>query len=164
LPFGPLRSADLETREHARQFYDRYLRGAHHLLCHGRPVTIVFEPGATHAYSEEPDGPEPIPPEERVVRRLPGGRTEERRFCLERARLLDQVLPAVCNYTVSVPGTGPAGRGNRMLHGPVLPSGGYLRVVLRPGPGDAWTCVTAYPVELRVYLDMRRAKSAKFPP
>jgi hypothetical protein len=51
-----------------------------------------------------------------------------------------------------------------MLHGPRLVSGQYMRVVLRPGPGTAWTCVSAYPVDAEQWMAARRAKSARFPP
>ena len=77
---------------------------------------------------------------------------------------MDEVLRAIATFTVSVPGTGRQGSENPTLHGQRLASGEYMRVVLRPGPGTAWTCVSAYPVAARVWLEMCRAKRAKFPP
>jgi len=90
---------------------------------------------------------------------------EVRVFNVERASMMDLVLPAVSRFTVSIPGTATTrGREKRMLHGVRLPDGRYMRVVLRPGPGEAFTCVSAYPVSEAVWLDARRAKSARFPP
>src|ERR1035438_4459381 len=45
-----------------------------------------------------------------------------------------------------------------------LPDGRYMLVVLRPGPGDAWTCVSAYPVLAYSWKNATRAKAARFPP
>lgn len=155
------RSELITSLAEAREYYARKLVGAHKVECHGRPVTIVFERGATHLFSDESG----VASAERVERALGGGKMEVRAFSVARARLMDSVLPAICGYTVSLPGTAPTrGREKRMLHGPRLPDGRYLRVVLRPGPGDGFTCVSAYPIQQRVWLDARRAKTAKFPP
>src|SRR5205085_884691 len=99
-----------------------------------------------------------------VERRIGGGRVERREFSLERAQLMDRILPAIHDYTVSIPGTGHRGAENRMLHGPRLPNGRYMRVVLRPGPGDAFTVVSAYPVEHGTWMAACRSRRAKFPP
>ncbi|MEI8255416.1 MAG: hypothetical protein WCJ30_07045 [Deltaproteobacteria bacterium] len=150
----------ITTVNEARAYYAERLAGAHKIQSAGRDVTIVFERGATHLYSVEVTAL----PVVAVTRRLGVGRIEAREFSLERARLMDEVLRAVSLYTVSVPGTGGRGRENRMVHGRRLASGQYLRVVLRPGPGDAWTCVSAYPVTEATWMQARRAKSARFPP
>lgn len=157
-----VRAALLATRQEAVDYYAARVAGLRTLTVAGRSVEVVFPSDGTHLYSEEPKGE--IPPAETVVRRVPGGRVEVRRFSLDRARLLDDVTDAIQRFTVSIPGTGPASRENRLLHGPRLPDGRYLRVVLRPGPLDRWTCVSAYPVEARVWLDACRAKRARFPP
>jgi hypothetical protein len=73
-------------------------------------------------------------------------------------------FPPALLFTASVPGTGQGGHEKRMLHGPALPDGRYMRVVLRPGPGDAFTCISAYPVSRDAWLEIRRSKRAKFPP
>ena len=156
------RAALIATAAEAREYYETKLARAHSITCHGNPVTVVFEKDATHFYSEDPKGS--IGPEDIVTRTFPGGRCELRQFSLKRARLMDEVLRAVSGFTVSVPGTGRQGHENRMLHGSRLPSGEYMRVVLRKGPGTAWTCVSAYAVSHDLWLQMRRAKRAKFPP
>lgn len=115
-------------------------------------------------YSEEASDTFALAKAERVVRRVAGGRIEIRAFSLDRARLLDHLLVAIERFTVSVAGTAPTGRNNRMLHGPALNDGRYLRVVLRPGPDDAWTCVSAYPVTVDVWRAMVRSTRARFPP
>ena len=144
----------------AREYYATVLAGAHKIQCHGQPVTVVFEREATHLFSTESAGVLVNP----VRRQIGGGRVELREFSLARAQQMDLVLRAVSLYTVSVPGSGGRGRENRMLHGPRLPSTEYMRVVLRPGPGDAWTCVSAYCVAAEKWMEMCRAKRAKFPP
>jgi hypothetical protein len=75
---------------------------------------------------------------------------------------MDAVLPAISNFTVSIAGNGPGER--RVLHGPELPSGHYIRVVLRKGPGDAWTCVSAFPVNRGKWLEAMMSARSKFPP
>ena len=154
----------IETLEEARDYYRERLAGAHAVTCYGRAVTIVFERDSTHLFSEDPKDWRVVPQSLRVDRFYGPGKVETRTFSLTRARLMDHVLRAICAFTVSIPGTGPRGGQNRMLHGPALSSGEYLRVVLRPGPGDAFTCVSAYPVSLAVWREAVRAKRARFPP
>ncbi|MBI4699843.1 MAG: hypothetical protein HY744_01530 [Deltaproteobacteria bacterium] len=153
-------SEQIATLGDAQAYYRAKLVGAHKITCHGRAVTIIFEAHATHLFSVEADDAAALPEQDRV----PNGRGGVRRFSVDRARLMDRVLPAVSSYTVSVPGTGPRGREKRMLHGARLSSGMYLRVVLRPGPGDAFTCASAYPVTEAVWRAMMAAKRARFPP
>ena len=167
-------SADIQTLAQARDYYRAELAGVRTVTCYGKRVRVVFERDATHLFSDGPDERlsaeeqqawvEAIPAELRVERRLPNGKVEVRRFSEERARLMGHVLPAISGFTVSVPGTGNRGHEKRMLHGPALPDGRHIRVLLRPGPGDAFTCVSAYPVSSEVWVAMTRAKRAKFPP
>lgn len=167
-------STRIASLAEARAYYAEHLAGGRRVTCHGQRVEVVFERDGTHLFSIGPptDATDEereafianIPEEERVERRLPNGKVEVRRFELRRARLMDRILPAVSCFTVSVPGTGRAGHEKRMLHGPRLPEGDYMRVVLRPGPGSAFTCTSAYPVPERVWLSMVKAKRAKFPP
>jgi hypothetical protein len=166
VPDGPsvvIRSELIETADEARAYYAARLAGSHDIGCCGQTVTIVFERDATHLYSTEMKGT-PCEPELVVRRTIPGGRVEQRKFSVARARLMDHVLRAVSLYTVSIPGTGQRGHEKRMLHGPRLGGGDYLRVVLRPGPGAAWTCVSAYPVNVNVWREACRSRRAKFPP
>lgn len=159
-----IRSEFIETAEEARDYYRARLAGPHHITSDGRPVTIVFEHDATHLYSTEIKDPaSPLP---RVTRRIGPGKVDEREFNLERARLMDKVLPAIAEYTVSVPAAGGrAGAEKSLLYGRVIPgSARYMRVVLRPGPRDAMTCVSAYPVDEVEWLKARRLKRARFPP
>jgi hypothetical protein len=166
LPHGEYvvwRSQYIATREEARQYYLQRLAGQHPLECYGKKVVVAFESAATHLYSVELD--DSVCDESSVVRRrLAPGKIEERRFDVGRAILMDEVLPAISRFTVAVPGTGLRGMENRMLHGQRLVTGQYLRVVLRPGPRNVWTCVTAYPVTERVWRSTLAAKRAKFPP
>jgi len=120
----------------------------------------VFEAAATHLFSVEHGGGDPIPDAELVVRHLGGGRKDERRFSLERAKLMEHVLPALSKFVVST----SAQHGNRLVYGPMLPDGRHMRVVLRQGPGEAWTCVSAYPVPAYEVANARRSKAARFPP
>lgn len=157
-----IRSKFIASRQEAVDYYAARIAGTRTITCHGREVVVIFPADGTHLFSEDASHSD-IPAHERVVRRVAGGRTEVRRFSLERAVLLDEVASAIANFTVSVPGTGADGREKRMLHGPALADGRYLRVVLRPGP-NSWTIVSAYPIDLELWRQMVRAKRAKFPP
>jgi len=132
-------------------------------------VTIVFEADGTHVYSESIKSGELHPNTVDLVQRwIPTGggrgRTEQRRFSLERARLLDEVLRAISLFTVAVPEAGGRpGHQKSIVYGPALASGERMRVVLRPGPGDARTCVSAYPVSAQEWLTASRLKRARFP-
>lgn len=167
-------STKIKTLEEAEVFYAEHLAGRRRVTCYGSIVAVVFPPDGTHLFSEgaPKDATEEeraafvagIPSGERVERKIVKGKVEVRRFDVLRARLMDRVLPAISLFTVSVPGTGRDGHEKRMLHGPALSDGTHMRVVLRPGPGDAFTCTSAYTVSERVWLEMRRARPAKFPP
>ncbi|MBN2193108.1 MAG: hypothetical protein JW751_09855 [Polyangiaceae bacterium] len=92
-------------------------------------------------------------------------RAKIRRFSIERARLMGEVLRAATLSTVSVPESGgPPVRQKRVLYGPQLADGRWLRVVLGPDPGAAFTCVSAYPVTRDEWLTACRQKRAEFPP
>lgn len=158
----PDRSECICNLKEAREYYRAKLVGAHHVSCHGKPVTIVFELEAVHLYSTQ--APDSIPDGAEVVSQpARHGNFEVRIFSLRRARLMDQVLRAICLFTVSIPGrAGPGER--RVLHGPRLPTGEYMRVVLRKGPKKAWTCLSAFPVDATAWREARNARTAKFPP
>ena len=166
----PLRCSELiETLEQARELYSKDLVGARTITCYGKRVTIVFERDATHLYSVKCDGAETLDVDERVERVIPIGqgrtRTEVRRFDLRRACLMSYILPAISSFTVSVPESGGhAGHQKRVLYGPALPHGERMRIVLRPGSGDTWVCVSAYPVSQEEWLRACKLKRAKFPP
>jgi hypothetical protein len=159
-----LRSELISTREEALAYYASRVAGRRVLTCYGKPIAIVFEAEGTHFFSEEAKDGQAIEGADRIQRRVPGGRVEVRRFSIDRARLLDQIIPAIERFTVSIPGTGPGGREKRMLQGPAMKDGRYVRVVLRPGPGDAYTAVTAYPITIEKWRECVRARRAKFPP
>jgi hypothetical protein len=164
---GPVvASSDLITSlEEARACYRARLVGTHTIQVRRTTATIVFERRTTHLYSEDVDAPAEIEPCNKVVRYLPRGRIELRRFSLDRARLLDCVLPALQSYTYSLPGLGPRGHDNRLVHGPRLADGRYMRVVLSPRRDRPryYGCVSAYPIREEFWLAGRRAKTARFP-
>jgi len=167
----PVRCSELiETLKQAQELYSNDLAGARTITCSGKRVTIVFERDATHVYSVSWNGVDVLGVDERAERLIPIGRgktrIEVRRFNLERACLMSYILPAISNFTVSVPESGGhAGHQKRVLYGPSLPhSNDHMRVVLRNGPGDALTCVSAYPVSREEWLKACKLKRAKFPP
>lgn len=158
----PVERSDLiTTLQEARDYYRANLVGVRKVTCHDKRVKITFPYEMVHLYSEAPD--RPIRPGDDVVSQPTClGRFETRLFSVERARLMDAVLPAISNFTVSIAGNGQGER--RVLHGQMLATGDYMRVVLRKGPGDAWTCVSAFPVPSGKWLEAMRSARAKFPP
>lgn len=151
----------LDSRE-ARRYYEERLAGLHVVSCHGRDVTLFFEHAMNHVYTTEPlAGTIQV---NIIRRRIRPGVFDERVLSLDRARLMDRIIPAVCYYSFSLPGTGTDNRENRLVHGQRLPDGRYLRVVLSPGPRDMWFCKSAYPIESREWLRLRGARTVKFPP
>jgi hypothetical protein len=157
----------ISTRDEARAYYKAQLARAHAIIVRDCPITIVFEKDATHVYSTEIEDPLSIKPEERVVRYLSKRKTEVRLFNLDRAKLMDEILRAITRCTVSASGGTYNGREKILLYGPRLECGRYMCVVLRPGPGEAFTCVSAYPVEeeqWRKAKDPKRTRPTRFPP
>jgi hypothetical protein len=158
-----IRSEFIATAEEARDYYRAKLAGPQMLTSDGRAVTVVFEHDATHLYSSEIKDPGSVLP--RVTRRIAPGKEDVREFNLSRAQIMDKVLPAIAEYTVSVPAAGGrAGAEKTLIYGRLIPGVGYMRVVVRPGPGTALTCVSAYPVNETEWMNARRLKRAKFPP
>lgn len=161
----PARAEDITTLAEAVAYYRAYLARAHTITSHGERVRVVFEAAATHLYSAE--APEGTPPEQCIAPReyAPGRFEGPRVFNPERARLMGRILPAISNYSLSVPEAGGRpGFQKTLLYGPALEDGRYLRVVLRPGPRDAFTVVSAYPVGVDEWRAASRLKRAKFPP
>lgn len=157
------RSELVTSLEEAREYYRANLAGVRRVTCCEKRIDVVFPADGIHLYSESPA--DPLPEGAVVVRqRIAPGRFDDRVFSISRAKLMDYVLPAISNFTVSIVGQGAKGRENKVLHGPRLPSGDHMRVVLRPGPEKAWTCVSAFPVSPQVWQEALRAKRAKFPP
>jgi hypothetical protein len=152
------KAEDISTVDEAAAYYRAKLSGVRRVTCCGTRIDIVFPANYTHLYSDATgDGPT-------VSQTIAPGRVDVRYFSLKRARLMDHVLPAISGFTMSIEGQGAKGRENRVLHGPRLSSGEYMRVVLRPGPKAAWTCVSAFPVSAEAYTQAYRSRRAKFPP
>lgn len=152
----------LRTPDQVFAYYAHHLAGRRELSVHGTPVAVHFPKDGGHLYSRDhKDGDDSSL---RIVRRISGGKVEVRTLDLERAGLLDRIIPTIEGFVVSVPGTGFSGGEKKLLHGPRLASGQYLRVVLRPRGGGDWECVSAYPVSAQAYAEALRAKRAKFPP
>lgn len=157
-----IRSELIADSREARRYYEERLAGMHVVFCKVKNVTLFFERAANHVYTV---AVESAPPGATIIKREIGkGRFDERGFNLDRARLMDHIIPAVRYYTFSIPGTSSDNRANRLLHGPQLPDGRYLRVALSPGPRDTWYCKSAYPIEAAEWRRLRSAKTAKFPP
>lgn len=154
-----IRSEVINTREEARVYYDERLSGAHPLVCYGKRVSVYFPLGYTHFYSQEPAGA-PLDAAAIIQQRVRGGATETRMFSLQRARLMDKIVPAVVSHAFTIPGR----HRNRAVYGPRLSSGEYMCVVVRPTEQpENWTAVSAYPVDAAAWRTARAAKNAKFP-
>ena len=167
------RSSQITTPAEAVAYYRANLSGPRTVTvqrsgCEQR-LTVVFEADGTHVFSVAVKPGEPAPdPADLIERKIPMGggrhRVEQRRFSLERARLMDEVLRALSVFSVAVPEAGGRpGNQKTIVYGPALPSGERMRVVLRPGPGDARTCVSGYPVSGGVWLAACRLRRARFP-
>jgi hypothetical protein len=154
----------IETLAEARFYYASKLARTHTVTCKETRIDIVLEQDGTHLFSVEVEDINAIPADQLVTRNIGGGKREVRQFSLERARLMDKVLPAISDFTVCTSGKGAPSREPRIVHGPRLPCGRYMRVVLRPGPGTAWTCLSAFAIEEAVYRQAFNSKRAKFPP
>ena len=156
------RAALICTPEEAKDYYRAKLVGTHKITCRGSEVKIGFLYEAVHFYSVS--APDPVPCGAQILTQpRKGGCFEVRVFSLDRARLMDEILRAISLFTVSLPGKTQAAQ-RRVLHGPRLPDGRYMRVVLQQGRKDVWTCLSAFPVSERAWLEAQRAKTAKFPP
>jgi hypothetical protein len=138
-----IRSELIQDSREARRYYEERLCKLHRLMCHGREVEVLFDKSVNHCYTEEPpDDPSGVTI---LVSRLGGGIVEKRAFCLDRAVLMDAICPAICKPSYSLAGEAPKNRPRFLLHGPPLPGGRYLRVVLR-WDGRQWNCMSAYPI------------------
>ncbi len=150
----------------AEAYYKAHLLGTRAVTVKQQSTTIEFEKQATHLFSEEVTKEEfdLLPASEKVFRRLKGGRSEYRRFNLERARLMSNILKIIEGYVFSIPGTASHGTEKRLLHSGLV-DGIALRVVLRPKDmkTNTWTCISSYPVSKEVWLRSKAAKRVKFP-
>jgi hypothetical protein len=157
-------SASITTLEEARTYYRAKLVGAHKLSCHGRQVSVVFDYDVTHTYSESPRDGILLEGAKQVTQPIKGGKFEVRLFSLARARWMDHIIPALTHHTLCSLDVGRPGQQRNKLHGPCLPTGDYLRVILRPGPKTAWTCMTAFPVTQHEWETAAKDRQALFPP
>jgi hypothetical protein len=162
-PKCPETSDAISTLDEALLYYRTKLVGAHKITCKAQQVVIVFEESGTHLFSESVDDINAIPEDALVTRNVGGSKRECRQFCLERAKLMDCVLPAISLFTRCTVGTGAPSRPNRQVHGIKMPCGRYMRVVLRPGKPGVWVCLSAFPIDEDAYRKTSWSKTAKFP-
>jgi len=156
-------SADIQTRAEAVAYYLAKLAGSHTITCRGNRIDIVFEREGTHLFSQGVDDINAILESELVTRNIGGGKRDCRRFCLDRARLMDFVLPAISNFIRCTGSKGAQSRQPREVHGPKMACGRHMKVVLRGGPGKSWVCLSAYPIDEEAYRKTSWQKPAKFP-
>lgn len=165
-------SALIDTPEEARNYYAERLGGSRTVSFQRKGktfvLTVVFEHDGTHLFSEAIKPGSIVDSVLRVPRLVPAGRgafrEEVRQFSLDRARLLDHVIRAISLFTVAVPEAGGrTGHQKTVIYGPALPDGRRMRVILRPGPGEARTCVSAYPVSAEEWIKAGRLQRARFP-
>lgn len=159
----PASSDAITTLAEALVYYQSKLARSHTITCQGQRVQIVFERDGTHLFSEEVADIEAIPTDQLVTRDKNGGKRECRQFCLERAKLMDQVLPAISKFTRCVGGAQASNRRPKLVHGPKMPCGRYMRVVLRHGPGKSWVVVTAFPISELEYRKASWSEIVQFP-
>ena len=156
-------STEISTRDEARAYYLRKLVAAHRIDCKGQRIKIVFEEIDTHTYSKEVPDINAIPGDQLVTRNRGGGRRECRQFCPDRARHMDQILPAISDFGTCVGGNGGS-RATKVVHGPKMACGRHMKVVLRPGSEESsWYVVSAFPIDAEEYRKTTFSKSAKCP-
>ena len=123
----PIASRFIDTCEDARAYYALRLVGERPVSVGGVPLVIRFNREETHIFT---DTRNPCPPGD-VVRRA-GASGELRCFCVDRARLLDLILPTIAAPVVTLRATMPGGV---MLLGP--PESVPAAAVRRRGAGRA---------------------------
>lgn len=131
----------ITTLAEARTYYASNLAGTRQVPCQNCAAPVLFERDGTHLFSVEVLPITAIPAELLVTRNLGGGKRECRQFSLERARLMDWVIPAISGYTRAVFDKGPISRRTIWLHGEMMSCGRYIRVVLRPGRRNTWVAL-----------------------
>ena len=158
-------SSDLiTTLEEARDYYRATLVGVRRVTCYGKKISVFFDFDATHMYSESVKNGQ-VPIGSVVVTQQVGvAESEVRIFNLKRAKHMDHVLPAISLFSLSIVGQGAKGRETKVLHGPRLASGEYMRVVLRPAREKTWGCKSAFPIARAAYMQAWNSRRAKFPP
>jgi hypothetical protein len=165
-PYTVARSAFIATPGEARGYYQARFAGMspHGLMCRGRPLSVVFEPAATHLFSKEA-GPGGIRDGFEVRTVLGGGKIEVREYCPIRAAAMDAVFSAICKPALSHRAhASMKGSENWLLYGfPERPSRLRMLVVLRPGSKGAWVCISAYQVDEKRFEAVRRFNE-RFPP
>lgn len=114
------RSDLITCLDEARDYYRANLVGVRRVTCCGQQITVIFPFDATHVYTVAVPNELPVGAQI-VTQQVSPTRFEVRMFCLERAVLMDFVLPAISLFTVSIPGQGQRGRENKVLHGRRLP-------------------------------------------
>jgi hypothetical protein len=155
-------SASIADRADAVAYFYSKIAGVRNVRVGEAEVAIRIPRDGIHVFTESP-GEAPLSASERVERTVRGGGTELRRFSLDRARLMDQIFIAIGRFTVSVGGTGVKGGENRLIHGPRLLDGRYLRVVLRPEGKLRYVVVSTYPVNEDVWRRSFLDRKARFP-
>lgn len=156
-------SAEITTLAEAVAYYKKKLVTAHKIDCKGQRIKIVFEEIDTHTYSEEVDDINAIPEDQLIKRNVGGGKRECRQFCLDRARHVDQILPAISDFATCVGGHGGS-RATKILYGPKMACGRHMKVVLRPGSQESsWYVVSGFPVSSEDYRKSTFSKASKFP-
>jgi hypothetical protein len=155
----PIAARFIDTCDDARAYYAFRLVGEHPVSVGGVSLVVRFNREETHLFT---DTRNPCPPGD-VVRRL-GVSGEVRCFAVERARLLDLILPTIKAPVVALRANIPGGV---MLLGPPDPaSARRLCVVVAPASREPgiWFVRTAYPMSPRDFAAARRGRATPWPP
>ena len=134
----PIASRFIDTRDDALSYYEHRLVGDHPVTLRGGiPMVVRFNREEIHLFTEKRT---PCPPD--CVTHRPGARSREVRcFSVERARMLDLVIP-----TIVAPITALRARTGTKLFGPPE-QGSSRRLCVVVTPGDRVYFVrTAFPV------------------
>ena len=156
----PREARFISTVDDARSYYAHKLVGERTIVVGGIGLQIVFNREEIHLFTEAMKAGEMCPPTHVVPR--PGSSSEVRKFNLERAHMLDDVLRTLTSAAVIHKAKHGGGR---MVYGPADPKARRQCVVVAPGNSGVWFVRTAYPVSGMDFAQARRyGRSARWPP
>lgn len=161
--FCPIESRFIDDLDGARSYYAHRFVGDHKVSVKGVDVVIRFNAEETHLFS---DTDPPTDGSPRIEVRRGGGSREIRYFNRKRARMMDRVLPTLCNPARSVEAKSAHGV---LVYGPAEQNNPRLAVVVVRDYSSktTWFVRTTWSVTANEYKGVvskpNRARAAPWP-